>query len=325
MELCRRKFLHAATAAAAVPMLSRAGWAQAYPSRPVRIIAGFPPGGSNDLYARLIAQWLSQRLGRQFFVENRSGAGGTLGAEAAAKAAPDGYTLLLAATGEAWNSSLYPNLKLNYARDFESVGTIARGMGLLVVNTSFPVHSVAELIEAAKAGPGKVSVASAGVGSAPFMFWELFRSMTGVNMVHVPYRGGGPALTDLLGGQVNAYFATMVSSIEHVRAGRLRALAVTGATRAGVLPDVPTVGETVPGYEATNWYGISAPKGVPAAIIDRLSKEIGAALADANIRARIAELGDTPFATSPAEFAKLVADDTEKWAKVIRAAGIKAE
>jgi tripartite-type tricarboxylate transporter receptor subunit TctC len=210
-------------------------------------------------------------------------------------------------------------------RDFAPVGTIARGVGLLVVTPSLPVRTVLELIEAAKAGPGKIGVASAGIGSAPYMYWELFKSLTGVDMVHVPYRGGGPALTDLLGGQVQVYFSTMVSSIEHVRAGRLRAIAVTGANRAKVLPDIPTVGETVHGYEASSWWGISAPKGAPSEIVERLSKEIRAAVADPRIRARISQVGDTPLASSPAEFAKLIKEDTEKWAKVIRAAGIKAE
>ncbi|HEY7297757.1 MAG TPA: tripartite tricarboxylate transporter substrate binding protein [Xanthobacteraceae bacterium] len=325
MTLCRRTFLLRTAGAASVAAMSHAARAQAYPTRPVRIISGFPPGGSNDIYARLMAQWLSERLGQQFIVENRSGAGGTLGAEAAAKAAPDGYTLLLSASGEAWNASLYPNLKFNYMRDFAPVGTIARGVGLLVVTPSLPVRTVLELIEAAKAGPGKIGVASAGIGSAPYMYWELFKSLTGVDMVHVPYRGGGPALTDLLGGQVQVYFSTMVSSIEHVRAGRLRAIAVTGANRAKVLPDIPTVGETVHGYEASSWWGISAPKGAPSEIVERLSKEIRAAVADPRIRARISQVGDTPLASSPAEFAKLIKEDTEKWAKVIRAAGIKAE
>jgi tripartite-type tricarboxylate transporter receptor subunit TctC len=325
MKLPRRQFLHLAAGAAVLPALSRIARAQAYPTRPVRIIAGFPPGGGNDLYARLIAQWFSERLGKQFIVENRSGAGGTLGAETAAKAAPDGYTLLLASSAETWNPTLYPNLKSNYIRDFDPVGTIARGMGLLVVNRGLPVRTVPELIEAAKADPGKITVASSGIGSGPHMFWELFRSMTGVNMVHVPYRGGGPALTDLIGGQVQVFFSSMVSSIGHVKTGIVRPLAVTGPKRADVLPDVPTVGESVPRYEATVWLGISAPKGTPAGIIARLNKEMGAAVADPRVRARIAELGDTPFASTSVEFAKLVAEDTDKWAKVILAAGVKAE
>jgi len=324
----RRQFLHLAAGAAVLPVLpamSRFAWAQAYPSRPVRIIAGFPPGGAVDLYARLIAQWLSERLGQQFIVENRPGAGGNLGTELVAKAVPDGHTLLLAFSGDAWNATLYSNLKFNFIRDVEPVGSVARGIGVLLVHPAVPAKSVPELIAYAKNNPGGVSVASGGIGSPPHVYWELFKSMTGVDMLHVPYRGGGPALTDLLGGQVQAYFATMAQAIEHIRTGKVRALAVTGATRVNILPDVPTVGEFVPGYEASTWWGVCAPKRTPAAIISKLGGEINAGLADPGMKARIAELGDMAFATSPVDFARLIADDTEKWGRVVRAANIRAE
>jgi tripartite-type tricarboxylate transporter receptor subunit TctC len=325
MKLPRRNFLHLAAGAAALPAVSRFARAQAYPSRPVRIIVGFPPAGSTDITARLIAQWLSERLGQQFIVENRPGAGSTLATEAVARAAPDGYTLLLTQSGDAWNATLYDNLKYNYIRDIMPVASISRGMGALVVNPAVPVKSVPELIAYAKANPGKVTMASAGVGSGPHMYWELFRSMTGVNMLHIPYRGGGPALTDLLGGQVPAYFSTLISSIQYIRDDKLRLLAVTAATRADVFPNVPTIGEFLPGYEATGWFGISAPKGTPIEVAEKLHKEINAGLADPSLIKRFAELGDAVFATSPADFAKVIADDTEKWGKVIRAANIKAE
>jgi tripartite-type tricarboxylate transporter receptor subunit TctC len=321
----RRTFLHLAAGAVALPALPHLAQAQTYPTRAVRIISGFPPGGSNDIYARFIAQWLSGHVGQQFFVENRPGAGGNLGAELAARAAPDGYTLLLADAGNARAVTLYPNLKFNFVRDFEPVASIARGMGVLVVHPSISAKTVPELIALAKASPGKLSVASSGVGSAPHVYWELFKNMTGVNMVHVPYRGATPALTDLLGGQVQVFFPTLVSVIEHIRSGRLRGLAVTAAVRAMVLPDVPTMSEFLPGYEATGWWGIDAPKGTPRDIIETLNREINIGLADSNMKARVAELGDNVFSTSPEEFAKLIAEDTDKWAKVIRAANIKAE
>jgi tripartite-type tricarboxylate transporter receptor subunit TctC len=321
----RRTFIHLAAGAAALPILPRLARAQAYPSRPVRIISGFPPGGSNDIYARLIASWLSERLGQQFFVDNRPGAGGNLGTEAAAKAAPDGYTLLLDTSADTWNATLYTNLKFNFIRHIEPVATISRGIGVLVVNPSVSVTSVPELIAYAKANSGKMTMASAGVGSAPHMYWELFKSMTGVDLLHVPYRGAGPALIDLLGGQVQAFFASLVSCIEYIKVGKLRALAVTGATRTAALPNVPTVGEFVPGYEASTWYGVGAPKNTSAAIIDRLNTEINAGLADPGMKMRIAEFGDTAFATSLGDLRKLVAEDTEKWGRVIMAAGIKAE
>jgi tripartite-type tricarboxylate transporter receptor subunit TctC len=325
MKFPRRKFLHLAAGAAALPALSRIARAQTYPTRPVRLIVGFPPGGSGDITARLIGQWLSERLGQQFVIENRPGAGATLATETVAKAPPNGYTLLLTGSNDAWNATLYANLKFNYIRDIVPVASVSRGMGVLVVHPSVPARSVPEIIAYAKANPGKLTVASSGVGSAPHMFWELFRSMTGVDMLHVPYRGGGPALTDLLGGQVQVYFSTLISAIQYIRDGKLRALAVTGSTRADVLPDIPTVGEFVPGYEATGWLGVGAPKNTPAEIVDRLRNEINGGLADPGLKMRFAELGDAVFATSPADFAKLIAEDTEKWAKAIRAVNIKAE
>jgi tripartite-type tricarboxylate transporter receptor subunit TctC len=323
--LYRRQFLHLAARASALPMLPRFASAQTYPTRPVRIIVGFPPGGSTDLYARLVAQWLSERFRQQFIVENRSGAGGNLGAETVAKAAPDGYTLLLVSSADTWNATLYTNLRFNFLRDIEPVASIARGEGALVVHPGVRAKTVPELIALAKTNPGKMIVASAGVGSAPHIYWELFKSMTGINMLHVPYRGGGPAMTGLLGGQVQMYFPNLATSIEYVKGGKLRALAVTGATRSSVFADVPAVAEFVPGYEASSWWGIGAPKKTPREILDRLNKEINASLADPDRKARIAELGNTAFASSPAEFAKLVADDTEKWGKVIRTGNIKAE
>lgn len=325
MRLARRQFLGLAAGAGALPFLTCAAMTETYPARPARIVAGFPPGGISDTYARLVAQWLSQQLGQQFIVENRPGAGGNLAAEAVAKAAPDGYTLLLTTSADAWNATLYRNLSFNIVRDITAVAPISRGAGILVVNPAFQVKSVPELIAYAKSHPGKVTVASAGIGSAPHMFWELFRSKTGVDMVHVPYRGGGPAVVDLIAGQVQVYFGTYAATIQQVRAGKLRALGVTNATRAPVLPDVPAIAEFVPGYEASIYVGIAAPHGTSAAIVDRLANTMKAAHADPGIAKRIGELGDAPLWLSPAEFTKLIADETAKWAQVIRVAGIKAE
>jgi tripartite-type tricarboxylate transporter receptor subunit TctC len=325
MKASRRDFFHLAAAVAVLATHSRIAWAQAYPIRPVRIVAGFPPGGITDTYARLLAQWLSEHLGQQFIVENRPGAGGTLAAEVVAKSAPDGYTLLLTTSADAWNASLYDNLNFNVIRDFTPVATISRGPGVLVVNPLLAAKSVPELIAYAKNNPGKVTVASAGIGSAPHMYWELFRSVTGVDMVHVPYRGGGPAVTDLLGGQVLVYFGTFASTIENVRAGKLRALAVTSRARAAVLPDVPAMAEFVPGYEASIYVGIAAPRGTPDEIIERLNRTINLAFADARMTRRIVELGDAPLSLSTSDFAKLVVAETEKWRKVIAAGNIRAE
>jgi tripartite-type tricarboxylate transporter receptor subunit TctC len=325
MKASRRDFFHLAATVAVLATHSRIAWAQAYPIRPVRIVAGFPPGGITDTYARLLAQWLSEHLGQQFIVENRPGAGGTLAAEVVAKSAPDGYTLLLTTSADAWNASLYDNLNFNVIRDFTPVATISRGPGVLVVNPLLAAKSVPELIAYAKSNPGKVTVASAGIGSAPHMYWELFRSVTGVDMVHVPYRGGGPAVTDLLGGQVLVYFGTFASTIENVRAGKLRALAVTSRARAAVLPDVPAMAEFVPGYEASIYVGIAAPRGTPDEIIERLNRTINLAFADARMTRRIVELGDAPLSLSTSDFAKLVVAETEKWRKVIAAGNIRAE
>ena len=325
MTFPRRNFLHLAAAAAAMGAAMRLATAQAYPARPVRIISGFPPGGVNDTYARLIGQWLSERLGHQFFVENRPGAGGNIAAETLVRAAPDGYTLLLATSADAWNATLYDNLKFSFVRDVAAVAPIVRAPGVLVVHPSLPVKSVPELIASAKANPGKISVASAGIGSAPHMYWELFRTLAGVDMLHVPYRGGGPAVTDLLGGQVQVYFGTTASSIEYVRSGKLRALAVTTATRAAALPDVPALAEFLPTYEASIFVGIVAPRGTPADIVGTLSREINLALADEKMTLRIAELGDTPLALSSSDFERLIAAETEKWGNVIRSAKLRAE
>ena len=325
MKLARREFLHLTVCAAALPALSRTAGAQAYPLRPVRIVCGYPPGGVVDIYARLIAQWLSERLGQQFIVENKPGAGGTIAAETVVRAAPDGYTLLLATSADAWNTTLYDNLKFNFARDIAAVAPISRGPGILVVNPSLPPKSVPELIAYAKSNPGKVAVASAGIGSAPHMYWELFRTVTGVDMLHVPYRGGGPALTDLLAGQVQAYFGTSASTIEYARTGKLRALAVTTATRAAALPDVPAMAEFLPSYEASIFVGIVAPRGAPGNVIGRLNEDINLALTDSKIKQRIAEFADAPLSLSAAGFAQLIADETEKWGKVIRTAHIKPE
>jgi tripartite-type tricarboxylate transporter receptor subunit TctC len=325
MRLPRRKFLQLTAGVAAMPGLPRIAWAQAYPTRPVRIVSGFPPGGINDTYARLIGQWLSQRLGQSFIVENRPGAGGTIAAESVVRAVPDGYSLLLATSADAWNATLYDNLKYNFARDVAAVAPIARGAGILVVNPSFPSRSVSELINYAKSNPGKATVGSAGVGSAPHMYWELFRSLTGVEMLHVPYRGGGPAVIDLLAGQVEVYFGTTAATLEYVRAGRLRALAVTGPTRMTILPDIPALAEFVPGYEASIFVGIAAPRDTSSAVVDQLNQQINLALGDPRISQQIATLGDTPLSLSPPQFTRLIVDEADKWAKVIRTANIRAE
>ena len=325
MKLLRRNFLRLAAGAAALPVVSRIVWGQAYPARPVRIIVGFAPGGATDIMARLIGQWLSERLGQQFVVENRPGAASNVGTEAVVSAAPDGYTLLAVTSVNAINASLYEKLNFNLIRDIAPVASIHREPFVMEVNPSVPVKTVPEFIAHAKANPGKINMATAGIGSGNHLAGELFKMMTGVNLVHVPYRGGGPALIDLLGGQVQVLFATMSSSIEYVRAGKLRALAVTTATRSPVLPDIPTVAEFVPAYESSFWTGVGAPKNTPAEIVDKLNKEINAALADPKFKARAADLGGTALSGSPVDFGTFIADDTEKWTKVIRAANIKAE
>jgi len=321
----RRRFLRLAAGAAALPALSRAGFAQAYPSRPVRIIAGYPPGGSIDIHARLIGQWLSQRLGQPFVVENRPGAGGNVGSEAAARAAPDGYTLLMSGIGNTISATLYDKLNYDFIRDFAPVAGVMRAANVVDVHPSVPVNSVPELIAYAKANPGKVTMGSPGVGTSPHLSGELFKLMTGVDMLHVPYRGNAPALTDLLAGQLQVLFDGISSSIEHIRSGKVRALAVTTATRVPSLPDVPTVGEFVPGYEVSVWFSVSAPRNTPPEIIATLNREINAGLADPKLKARLVELGGAPMPMTPAELGKLIADETEKWRKVIRAANIKPE
>jgi tripartite-type tricarboxylate transporter receptor subunit TctC len=325
MKLPRRNFLHLAAGAAALPVVSLIARAQGYPTRPVRLLVGFAPAGTTDIHARLIAQWLSERLGQQFIVENRVGAGGNLATEAVVRAAPDGYTLLEASAADAWNATLYSNLKFNFIRDIAPVASISKGMNVLLVHPTLPVKSIPDLIAYTKTNPGKVIVASAGVGSSPHISWELFRAMTGTEMLHVPYRGGGPALTDMLAGQAQVYFGALGSSIEYVKSGNLRALAVTGATRSDALPDIPSVGEFVPGYEASGWQGIGAPRNTPTEIVDKVNKEVNAVLADPKMKARLADLGSTAFVNSPADFGKFIAEFTERWGKIIRSANIKAD
>ena len=325
MKLPRRNFLHLAAGAAALPAVSRIARAQAYPSRPVRLIVPVAPAGAGDILARLMGQWLSERLGQPFIIENRPGGGNNIGTEAVVRAPADGYTLLLAGTPNTVNVTLYEKLNFNFIRDIAPVAGVIRGGFVMVVNPSVPAKSVPEFIAYAKANPRKLNMASAGNGTASHVAGELFKMMAGVDMVHVPYRGGGPALNDLLGGQVQVMFPTTVSSIGYIRSGRLRALAVTAATRSDALPDIPTVGEFLPGYEASNWFGVGAPKATPAEIVEKLNKEINAALADPKLKARLADLGGDMLAGSPADFGKLIADETEKWAKVVKFAGIKAE
>ena len=325
MKLPRRTFLQLAAGAAALPVVSRIAWAQAYPSRPVRIVVGATAGGGFDISARLMGQWLSERLGQPFVIENRPGAGSNIATEAVVRAPPDGYTLLLVNAANAINATFYGKLNFNFLRDIGPVAGFARVPEVMVSNLSFPSSTVPEFIAHAKANPGKLTIASGDVGTPSHLAGQLFKMMTGVDMVHVPYRGVAPALTDLLGGQVQVTFASMPSSIAYIRAGNLRLLAVTTATRSELLPDVPTVGEFVPGYEASGWYGIGAPKGTPFEVIDRLNSQINAGLADPKMKIRVAEMGETTISTSPADFGKLIAEETEKWGKLIRAANIKGE
>ncbi len=325
MKLPRRAFLRLAMGTAALPVLPRIARAQGYPSRPVRIVVGFASGSAGDIIARLIGQWLSERLGQPFVVENRGGAGGTLGAEAVVRAPPDGYTLLLCGSPEVINATLHDKLSFNFIGDIAPVASISRGPLVLVVHPSFPAKTIPEFITYTKANSGKVSFASAGIGTVAHMAGELFMAKAGVTMVHVPYRGLAPALTDLLGGQVQAVFSTMPPAIGHIKAGKLRALAVTSALRSEALPDLPTIGDVLPGYDATLLAGLGAPKNIRVEIVDRLNKEINAALADPGIKTRLADLGNEPMSMAPAKFGKLLADETEKWGKVIRSAGIKPE
>ena len=325
MKLPRRQVLHLAAGAAALPAVSRLAWAQAYPTRSVRLIVPFGPAGASDITARLIGQWLSERLGQQFVIENRPGAGGNIGTEAVVRAAPDGYTLLYVTTANAVSATLYDKLNFNFIRDIAPVAPIVRFPYIMVVNPSVPAKTLPEFIAYAKANPGKINMASVGIGSTPHVNGELFKVMTGTNMVHVPYRSAAAVMTDLLSGQVQLYFGTTASSLEYVRTGKLRALAVTIERRLDALPDIPTVGDFVPGYEATNWYGIGAPRNTPVEVIEKLNKETNAGLADPKIKARIADLGGSPLTGSPADFGRLIADETEKWGKVVKFVGIKAD
>ncbi len=325
MRFPRRTFMHLAAGAAAVSAMAPASLAQTYPSRPARIVVGFPAGGATDIMARLMSDWLTERTGQQFIVENKPGASGSIGTETVAKAAPDGYTLLQVVTPNAINPALFGNLPFDFVRDFAPVIHLARLAYVVVVNPSVPATTLPELIAYAKANPGKINYGSAGAGTPQNITCELFKMMTGVNLVHVPYKGGAPAVADLLAGHVQVIFAPISESIQQIKAGKLRALAVTPAARLDVLADVPTVAEFVPGYEASGFAGISVPRGTPAEIVDFLNRQLNAALADPRIRGRIVELGGTPTGGTPAEFGKIVVEATEKWARVIKAAGIKAE
>jgi tripartite-type tricarboxylate transporter receptor subunit TctC len=325
MELARRTFVYLALVAASLPLVPRIASGQIYPTRPVRLICAFPAGGPNDTLARLIGQWLSERLGRPFVVENRPGAATNIATEAVVRAPPDGYTLLLIAQVNAINVTLYERLNFNFIRDIAAVAGIMRVPSIMEVNPSVPVHTVPEFIAYAKANPGRLNMASAGNETSSHLSGELFKIMAGVDVLHVPYRGAAAALTDLIAARVQVYFDLMPSSIAHVRSGKVRPLAITSATRSGTLPDLPSLGDFVPGYEVNTWFGVGAPRGTPADIVDKLNEEINAALADPQMKARLAELGGTVLAGTPADFGKLIADETDKWGKVIRAANIKPE
>ena len=325
MQLPRRRFLHLIAGATAFPAVSRVARAQSYPTKPVRVIVGFAPGGGNDIAARLISHWLSERLGQQFIVENRPGAGSNIATEAVVRAAPDGHTLLLVAVANATNATLYDKLNFNFIRDIAPVAGVLRVPNLVEVHPSVPAQTLPEFIAYARANPGKVNMGSGGSGGPVHMTGELFNMMAGLKMQHVPYRGEAPALNDLIGGQVQVVFGSVPASIQYVRAGKLRALAVTTATRSEVLPDLPTVAEFVPGYKSSTWYGIGAPRSTPAEIIDRLNVEINAALADPTLKVRMADLGGTAIGGSPTDFSELIATDTEKWGKVVKFASIKPE
>jgi tripartite-type tricarboxylate transporter receptor subunit TctC len=325
MKLPRRRFLHLAASAVASPFLSRTAGAQSYPARPVRLLVGFLPGGNNDIHARLIAQWLTERLGQPFIVENRAGAGGNLATESVVRAAPDGYTLLQSASNDSWNAALYDNLKFDYVRDVAPVAGVSRTGAILLANPSLPVKSVPDLISYAKANPSKLTVGSAGIGSAPHVFWQLFKNMTGTDIQHVPYRGGGPAYADLLAGRIHIFFGPTASSIEYVRSNKLRALGITLPERSEALPEIPAIAEFVHDYEGSGWQGVVAPKNTPVEIVEKLNREISAGLSDPKIKARFADLSVAPLVTSPAEFRKFIVEYTEKWGRVIRSGNIRAE
>ena len=323
MKLPRRQFLHLAVGAAALPGVSRFAWAQTYPTRPVRWIVGYTPGGGNDIFARLMGQWLQERLGQPFVIENRPGAGSNIATEVVVNAPADGYTLLLANFANASNATLYDKLNFNFIRDITPVAGIVRVPNLMLVNLSVPTKTIPEFIAYAKANSGKVNMGSAGIGSTGQLAGELFKMMTGVNFTHVPYRGNAPALTDLLGGQVQVLFASLPSSIEYIRTGKLRGLAVTSAMRSQASPDLPTVAEFVPGYEVSSWYGIGSPRNTPADVVETLNREVNAGLADPKLKAQLSDQGGIEMPGTPADFGKLIADETEKWAKVIRSANIR--
>jgi len=324
MKLPRRQFLHLAAGAAMLSAVSRLAWAQTYPTRPVRLFVGFPAGSSADIVARIMGQWLADRLGQPFVTVNRAGAASNIAAEAVVRAASDGYSLLWATPANAISGTFYDNLNFNFIRDIAPIAGVMSTPLVMVVNPSFPTKTVPEFIAYAKANPGKINMASGGNGGTPHVTGELFKMMTGVNMVHVPYRGDAPALIDLLGGQVQTMFGILPLLVEYIRVGKLRALAVTTSTRSAALPEIPTMGEFVPGYEARLWHGVGSPKNTPNKIVDKLNKEINAGLADPSMKARLAELGAVPMPMTPAEFGKFMADETEKWGSVIRAAHIKA-
>jgi len=324
MKLHRRKFLHLVACAGALQAVERA-WAQAYPARSVRVVVPVAPGGANDVSGRLIAQWLSEKLGQQFFIENRPGAGSNIGTEAVIRASADGYTLLISGTNAAINPSLFPTLSFNFIRDTAPIGGIVRVPQLMQVTPSLPVKSVPEFIAYATANPGKIAMGSGGNGSPAHIVGEYFKLVTGTDLTHVPYRGAAPAVTDLLGGQIQVAFTELATSLGHVKSGRLRALAVTTATRSAALPDIPTLSEFIPDFEASQWIGLAAPRGTPPQIVERLNREINTALADPTIKARFAELGGTVLPGSPDDFGKLIRDETEKWGKVIQAANIKVQ
>ena len=325
MILSRRQVLELATGAVAFAAISRSARAQTYPTRPVRIIVGFPAGGPSDITARLIAQWLSERLGQEFVVENRPGAASNIASEAALRAPPDGYTLLLVTSTNAVNATFYENLSFNFMSDITPVAGIIRVPFVMEINPSIPAKTVPEFIAYAKANPGKINMASGGIGTSVHIAGELFKMMAGVSLVHVPYRGSSPALTDMISGQVHVMFDILTSSIQHIRSGALRALAVTSASRSEALPDLPTVGDFLPGYEATAWYGIAAPKNTPREIVDKLNNEINAGLADPKIKARFADLASTVIPGSPTDFERLVGEEIEKWGKVVKFSGAKPE
>jgi tripartite-type tricarboxylate transporter receptor subunit TctC len=324
MKLSRRRFMHVAAGAAALPDMSRFAWAQAYPSRPVRIVFGSAPGSAADMLARLIGHWLSDRLAQTFVIENRPGAATNIATEAVVRAPADGHTLLMVSPSSAINATLYAKLNFVFLRDIAPVASLLRQPNILLVHPSIPVRTVPELVAYAKANPGKLSMASAGIGTSPHVAGELFKMMTGVDIVHIPYRGGAPALVDLLGGQVQMMLPVLSTSIEYIREGALRPLAVTTGTRWEALPEIPTVGEFVPGYEASTWFGIGAPRNIPAAIVEKLNEHINAGLADPGMRSKFDDLGGGVFASSPAGFGSFIADETDRWSKVVRFAGIRA-